>query len=65
MLNDKHCGGRFSKTTILKSQPPAMLYCFSGLDIVAIALTVTLILAEMLCDEQSLGQQGSVACHPE
>lgn len=42
-----------------------MLYCFSALDIVAIALTVTLILAEMLCDEQSLGQQGSVACHPE
>lgn len=42
-----------------------MLHCFPGLEIVAIALTVTLILAEMLGDDQSLGQQGSVAFHPE
>lgn len=42
-----------------------MLYCFPGLEIVDIALTVTLILAEMVGDIQSLGQQGSVAFHPK
>ncbi len=41
-----------------------MLYSDSGL-VPAVALTVTLILGEMLGDEQSLGQQGSVAFHPE
>lgn len=42
-----------------------MLYCFSGLEIAAIALTVTQILAEELGEDQSLGQQGSVAFNPE
>lgn len=64
MLSDKHCGGPFQKKN-KKLKPPAMFHCFSGSDIVAIALTVTVILADMLRDEQSLGQQGSVACHPE
>lgn len=65
VLNDKHSGGRFLKNKDFKLQPPAMFHCFSGSDIVAVALTVTVILADMLRDEQSLGQQGSVACHPE
>lgn len=48
-----------------KTETEIIFYCFSGLGIVAIALTVTQILAEVQGDAQSLGQQCWVAFHPE
>ena len=53
---DRHSGGCFCKVKSFTAGTYSYVMLLSVLEVVAIALTVTLILAETLGDVQSLGQ---------